>query len=66
METLSALLVICYGNPPIIGGLHSQKVSKFERWCFSLPFTVKAFEQTVGDLKRHEAYVASRQWQVSD
>ena len=34
METISALLVLCEGNPPVNGGFPSQKASDAELWCF--------------------------------
>ena len=34
METFSALLVLCEGNPPVTGGFPSQRASNIEPWCF--------------------------------
>ena len=34
MDTLSALLALCEGNPPVTGGFLSQRASNAEIWCF--------------------------------
>ena len=34
METLSALLTLCEGNPPVTNGLALQGDSNMELWCF--------------------------------
>ena len=34
METLSVLLVICAGNSPVSGEIHSTKASDAEFWCY--------------------------------
>ena len=34
MKTLSALPVLCEGNPPVTGRFPSQRVSNVENWCF--------------------------------
>ena len=34
IESYSALLALCEGNPPVIGGLPSQSASIAELWCF--------------------------------
>ena len=48
METFSALLVICEGNPPVTGG----------RWCGTLMFSLICWanNRNVGDLRRHRAH----------
>ena len=33
METLSALLSLCAGNPPVTGGFPSQRDSNVYLWC---------------------------------
>ena len=35
METPSALLALCEGNPPVTGGFPSQRASNVDRWHFS-------------------------------
>ena len=34
METITALLALCEGNPPVTGGFPSRRVSNWERWRF--------------------------------
>ena len=45
METFSALLALCEGNPPAIGGFPSQG-SDAELWCFSRSAPEQTVEQT--------------------
>ena len=33
METLSTLLALCEGNPPVTGGFPSQRASNVDFWC---------------------------------
>ena len=46
METFSALLALCEGNPPVTGGFPSQRPVT-ELWCFSWSAPEQTVEQTV-------------------
>ena len=46
MTTLSALLSLCEGNPPVIGGFPSQRDSNVELWCFGVFWSQQAVELT--------------------
>ena len=52
METFSALLVLCEGNPPVTGGFPSQKpVTRGLDVFFGLRLNKQS-----GDLRRHRAH----------
>ena len=46
METLSALLALCEGNPLVTIGFHSQRASNANLWCF-FNVDLNKLEQTV-------------------
>ena len=46
METISALLSLCEGNPSVIGGLPSQMTSSGGLWCFLCCQLQQAVKQT--------------------
>ena len=54
METFSALLALCEGNQPVIGGCPSQRPVT-ELWYFLLSALKQTVEQT-GDLRLHHAH----------
>ena len=47
METPSALLALCEGNPPVTDGFPSQRVSNAKRWYFLWYQLEQAVEQAV-------------------
>ena len=47
METVSALLDLCEGNPTVTGGFPSQRASNVELWCFLWCQSAQTAEQTV-------------------
>ena len=47
METLSALLALCEGNPPVTGGFPSQRSSNADLWCFLGCYPEQAVQQTL-------------------
>ena len=47
METLSALLALCGGNPPVTGGFPSQRGNNAERWCYLCCQPEQTVQQTV-------------------
>ena len=47
METFSASLALCEGNPPVIGGFLHKKVSYAELWYFNWCEPEQTIEQTV-------------------
>ena len=55
METFSALLALCEGNPPVNGGYPSQRpVTQSFDVFFGAP--EQTVERTTGDLRRHRAH----------
>ena len=59
METFSASLAFCEGNPLVSGEFPSQKAGDAELWCFSLICTLTnswANNGDAGDLRHHRAY----------
>ena len=60
METFSALLALCEGNPPVTGGL-PLRASNVGLWCFLWSAPEQTVRQTkietlAGDLGRHRHY----------
>ena len=47
IETLSALLALCVGNPPVTGGFPSQRASNVELWYFLCCYPECTVEQSV-------------------
>ena len=47
METVSALLSLCEGNPPVTGGFPLTKASDTEFWCFLWSAPEQTVEQTI-------------------
>ena len=46
MNTLSTLLALCEGNPPVTGGFPSQQTSNVVLWCFLPLVLTPTVEQT--------------------
>ena len=66
MEKLSALLVLCDGNPQVIREFPSQRVSNTELWCFLCCYP-KAVELTVlgaDNFRCHDAHVTQRFFRI--
>ena len=63
IQKLSSWLALCEGNPPIIGGLPSQKTSNAEFWCvFAVRWTSCWINsRVVGNLRRHGAHSMTSQ-----
>ena len=62
MDTSSALLAFCDGNPQVIGGFPSQRTPVMR--SFGVSFVVRLSKplnkyRVVGDLRRIDAHVAS-------
>ena len=60
MGTLSALLALCEGNPPVTGGFPSQRTSDAEL-CFFVPSLNKLLNKQIvaADFRCHEGHVTS-------
>ena len=57
METFSALLALCEGNPPVTGGFPSQRpVTRSFDVFFDLNIRLGANDRYAGDLRRHCAH----------
>ena len=57
METLSALLALCEGNPPVTEGIPWKGPSNAV--LLSLSTSSWTNSQVAGDSRRHDAYVTS-------
>ena len=68
IETLSASLPLCEGNPPVTGGFPSQRASDVDRWSlFSLLSSwtsCMANSRVARDLKCHDARVTYNVYMV--
>ena len=56
-ETVSALLALCEGNPPLTGRFLLQRASNVELWCFLCCWANGWVNSSkAGDLRRHGAH----------